>query len=547
MKNLFALLILLLSFQISAAQEINENQKIATSIKIWGFLKYYHPEVASGKFDWDEQLTKLIVLTEKTTNKEELSAVYVNWIKQLGPINKQKTNSDIKIKYINKNFDMSWTQNKNLLSNELSQLLKNIEENRQKKKQHFVKANSVGGVEIINEKEYKDFDWTKRELRLITIARYWNIIEYFYPYKYATDKKWDDVLTEMIPKFINPKTEEDFHLAMLELVVCIDDSHGMFITPLTNKYFGFKWLHSRFKIIDTKAVITSFYNDSLAKKDDIQIGDVISKVNGVPINQLLLKNRKYINASNEAMKLNNSYYSIFNGNTDSVFVEVERDGVVATKKYNRYFKKDLKIKIPVNDKWKIINNSIGYVNMGDLILNDVDQMMKELGDTKVIIFDIRNYPNGTMYKIAQYLMQENTPFVKFTIPDLTYPGKFKWVKDYTCGSNIKNKYTGKIILLVNEKTQSHAEFTAMALQKGENVITIGSQTAGADGNVSEIILAGGFGSMMTGIGVYYPDESETQRVGIKVDIEVKPTIKGIKEARDEVLEKAIELAIQSQK
>jgi C-terminal processing protease CtpA/Prc len=41
--------------------------------------------------------------------------------------------------------------------------------------------------------------------------------------------------------------------------------------------------------------------------------------------------------------------------------------------------------------------------------------------------------------------------------------------------------------------------------------------------------------------VYYPDGTETQRVGIIPDIYVTPTIKGIKEGRDELLEKAIEI------
>ncbi|WP_206367765.1 hypothetical protein [Sphingobacterium chungjuense] len=47
--------------------------------------------------------------------------------------------------------------------------------------------------------------------------------------------------------------------------------------------------------------------------------------------------------------------------------------------------------------------------------------------------------------------------------------------------------------------------------------------------------------MISGIGVYYPDGTETQRVGVAPDIEVKPTIDGIKAGRDELLEKAIEL------
>jgi C-terminal processing protease CtpA/Prc len=43
------------------------------------------------------------------------------------------------------------------------------------------------------------------------------------------------------------------------------------------------------------------------------------------------------------------------------------------------------------------------------------------------------------------------------------------------------------------------------------------------------------------LGIYYPDGKETQRVGIVPDIEVKPTIQGVREGRDELMEKAVEL------
>ena len=45
---------------------------------------------------------------------------------------------------------------------------------------------------------------------------------------------------------------------------------------------------------------------------------------------------------------------------------------------------------------------------------------------------------------------------------------------------------------------------------------------------------------MTGIGVYYPDGSETQQVGIKIDEIITPTIQSVREGRDIVLEKALE-------
>ena len=91
------------------------------------------------------------------------------------------------------------------------------------------------------------------------------------------------------------------------------------------------------------------------------------------------------------------------------------------------------------------------------------------------------------------------------------------------------------------KRHSQAEYTTMAFQTAPNVCVIGSTTAGADGNVSTIILPGNLQTYISGIGVYYPDGTETQRVGIVPDIEVKPTIEGIRNGIDEPLQKAIEI------
>lgn len=168
--------------------------------------------------------------------------------------------------------------------------------------------------------------------------------------------------------------------------------------------------------------------------------------------------------------------------------------------------------------------------------------MDILSNTQAIIFDIRNYPKGTMYAISEYLNESPREFVKFTTPDLSYFGKFNWTETISCGRKNPKAYSGKVILLVNEITQSHAEFTTMCLQTANNAVIIGSQTSGADGNVSRINFVGGFETMFTGIGVFYPNEKETQRIGIVPDIEITPTIKGIKNGKDEVLEKAIQVA-----
>ncbi len=79
----------------------------------------------------------------------------------------------------------------------------------------------------------------------------------------------------------------------------------------------------------------------------------------------------------------------------------------------------------------------------------------------------------------------------------------------------------------------------MAFQSSPNVKVIGSQTAGADGNVTAIVLPGGIFTMISSIGIFYPDNSPTQGIGVKIDDIVKPTLRGIIDRKDELLQKAI--------
>ena len=122
-------------------------------------------------------------------------------------------------------------------------------------------------------------------------------------------------------------------------------------------------------------------------------------------------------------------------------------------------------------------------------------------------------------------------------PNKENPGEFKFGEPLSIPAS-KQPYTGKVVVLVNENSQSQSEYTTMAFQAGVHTTVIGSATAGADGDVSKIDLPGGLVTMISGIGVYYPDGTETQRVGIVPDIEVTPTIEGIKNGKDEVLEAA---------
>jgi C-terminal processing protease CtpA/Prc len=542
MKKILFIVFFLL-FQHSFSKPITETQKLATTAKIWGFLKYYHPNVADGSQNWDDQLFQILPKVEEAQSAEAFSLVIENWITSLGEIKAYKPEKSYsKVDYFDKNFDLSWINKNELFSKSLSKKLKFIEENRIQGKQYYVDFARKGGMplQFNNEVKYTDFKWTDKNLRLLALFRYWNYIEYFFPYKYQMDENWDKVLVEMLPRFFAPKSEKDFVLVMREISIKLNDTHASTQMPQLFEYFGDKFIPVDVKIIDEKAIVVGLKNDSLAKINDIKIGDVITKVEGKTIAEILKENWKYIEGSNKPSILKNSYWAIFNGKSPSFEIEFIREGKTALKSINRYKYQDLKIQFPQKEKWKILEGNIGYVDFDALDAEDVPNLITELKNTNAVIFDDRKRPHDVMFAISDWLNPEEKEFARFLDPDISYPGRYVWKNEIEkCGKNNADYYKGKVIVLIDEKAVSHSEFTAMSLKTAPNVTLIGSQTGGADGANYRFSIIKGFSTSFTCYGVFYSNKKETQRIGIVPDIEVKPTILGIQHGRDEVLERAI--------
>lgn len=191
--------------------------------------------------------------------------------------------------------------------------------------------------------------------------------------------------------------------------------------------------------------------------------------------------------------------------------------------------------------FSFLSNNIGYINIKTIKEDNIELIKSVFKNTNGIIIDLRNYPSYFFpFSLSSYFVSSNTPFAKWTVGNPDNPGEFTFTSSSVTPKS-DDTYQGKLVLLVNEDTQGQVEYMAMMFQAGNKTTVIGSQTSGANGFISQITLPGGLKTNITGVGVYYPDGRQTQRVGIIPDIIVKPTIKGILEGRDELLEKAIEI------
>lgn len=138
-KRILLVTILICGNILFAKSDFTEEHKLATTAKVWGFLKYFHPDVANGKFNWDEELFKILPEIKNSRSKEELSEIYLKWINGLGDI-ETCTNCELKdgVEYFDKNFNLDWISDAGIFTQELSDKLKFIELNRHQGKKYYV-------------------------------------------------------------------------------------------------------------------------------------------------------------------------------------------------------------------------------------------------------------------------------------------------------------------------------------------------------------------------------------------------------------------------
>ncbi|WP_288458691.1 S41 family peptidase [uncultured Chryseobacterium sp.] len=536
--SLFIILFLNLHF---SAQTLSENQKLESLCKVWGFLKYYHPNVSKGQFNWDQQLFQKIDELENINDKDQLNELYSNWIESLGKIEdcKNCVNDNDKV-YFLKNFDLGWMDDQHIFSENVREKLKFIENNRNIGENYYFGLNGRK-VYFRNENSYGS-KFTSKQTALLELFRYWNYVEYFFAYKYKTDQNWNDVLREMIPKFLAVDNDESYHLALAELVTKTDDSHAFLFSKLNSiNQYGRKNVPVQYSYAEGKLVVTKIYPTIFNEENPLKTGDVIYDVEGLTIPQKVNLFGKYLPASNSWGKINKSKYLFLYTNKDSLELKIEREGINLVLKVKTYLQKEIIRENPtVPEKWKFLDDEkkMGYVNMGLIKRSDLNDMFENLKNTESIIFDSRNYPNMTILPLSRLLLPENKIYYEFIFPETNYLSKFYRRKN-NIGRNNPDYYKGNVVILVNEVTQSQAETTVMMLKQHPKAKVIGGYTSGANGDVISFNIAG-LKTCFTGLGAYYPDGRETQRIGIIPDIIVLPTVKGIQQGKNEILERALE-------
>ncbi len=540
-----ALLVLAVSIPAAlAAQEPGLTERLTALAKMWGFLKYYDNGVSGSEVDWDQVLIENLPRVKQAGTKDAFNHVLLMMIRAAGMQN-QARNVNMPVKET----DLAWMDDARLFLPITSALLNEVYLSHQFLANEYAKATEgTGEAYFPREKEYEDMADPAEEYRLLGLFRYWNIVRYFYPYRNLMKRDWNQVLETFIPRVMAAATRLDYSLAILEMAALINDSHGAATSDEIRRFWGEYLAPFKPRWVEGKMVVVKTYPALLAGAD-IRAGDIVTAVNGIPVDTLRLEKYKYIRGSNEAFREQFLCAYLLRSPAQAMALTLERSGArldinVACSPISLVDEEEL-ASLAARDKYSLFPGNIGYIDLNLLETSDVAAAFALVGNAQAIIFDMRCVPNGTLYELSKYLYPRSFNFARPIIPDLRFPGLFMFGLPYfTAGPAAENPgyCKGRVILVVNEDTYSQGEFTTQALKAVPGAVVIGSQTAGAGGNVSKLTIPGNIVLAFTGTGGLFFDNSQIQGAGVGIDIVVQPTVAGIQAGRDEWLDRAFEYA-----
>lgn len=373
-------------------------------------------------------------------------------------------------------------------------------------------------------------------MRIGDVINTWNLFQHFYPYFDVVNVDWSDAFRRAAAKCFTDRSDWDFLITLREMTAKLKDGHVRVNSKASKSYVPpISW-----EFIEGKLVITGVYSEDIQLKP----GDVVDKIDGQDPESYFNVVRSRISAATDGWMKGRANYESLQGDKDSkllLVVEKREVELVRNMTANELYRKSF---VGAKaDKTRLIGEDIVYVNINNADMKDIDTLLPQIKAAKALICDLRGYPRSTINLIT-YLMtkEENTKWM--FVPQIIYPDHKNVAGYQEHGWNLKPSETHidtKVIFLTDGSAISYAE-SYMSYIEGFNLATIvGQPTAGTNGNVNPFTLPGGYNISWTGMKVLKHDGSQHHGVGIIPDVLVNKTIKGVKEGRDEFLEKAIEI------
>ena len=389
---------------------------------------------------------------------------------------------------------------------------------------------------------------TNEALHYTDVIIAWTIFQHFYPYFDVVEVDWDAVLTETLRRAGDDRTPEAFLQTLRWMVAQLGDGHGRVQHPLEEEKARPPFLVDEVK---DKVVIVAVAD---AEADEgaggvtdegnacFRRGDVVTSLDGVPSERVLDEAEAYISGSPQ-WKRHRALSEFGLGDRGSqAHLTLRRLDKTLTCTVTRSSTGTLQEARP--EPIAELQPGVYYVDLSRAEMAAITAQAPTLAAAKGVVFDLRGYPNSN-HEVLRYLTQKPLRSARWEVPEIIYPDGVNLVGyDTPDRWTLPPKapyFTGKIVFLTDVRVISYAESVMGIVEYYKLGDIVGQPTAGANGNVNPFTLPGDYTIRWTGMRVIKHDGSQHHLIGIRPTVPVERTLEGVREGRDEVLERALDL------
>jgi C-terminal processing protease CtpA/Prc len=391
------------------------------------------------------------------------------------------------------------------------------------------------------DRRYDEMTEPALEFRLLAVVKLWTILHDFFPYLHLTGD-WDAVLPEFIARMEQARDGREYALALAEMGARANDGHvSLTGNPTLDALYGKAPAPVAVRWIEDAWVVTAV--GEAARGSGVEAGDVVLTLDGEPVAARDATLRRYLAASTEAgmrRKVADRLLSGPDGSPLALTVRGRGDQVREVR-----LKRGAWTPRPAGETVRVLPGNLGYADLTRLTEAEVEGMFERVKGTRALILDMRGYPNGTAWSITPHLNTRGAtqgPLFRRRLVSGLYDERSQTSLDFTQALPsypVPSKYAGRTVMLIDERTVSQAEHSGLFFEAANGTRFIGSQTAGANGDVTYFALPGIASVRFSGHDVRHADGRQLQRIGLVPDVPAAPTIQGIRDGKDEVLDRAV--------
>lgn len=547
--------------------------------KVWNFTKYYHPALADGTVNADTLFLRNLKLVDKVKDHKQFNLFVASFLEGLPEVKAKAKPAPRTEKILRNNADLSWLSSVGAKSRKK---LDFMFKHRHTDSIHHYVPDVMFHTAIPNEPEYPyPVDQNvPYEMRMLALAKLQGAVDYLFPHKYLMDEDFDAVVKRNLPLFANCASRMAYERLLLEVTSTFNDTHAFkIIKQIKNKNTIFKTFFYppfSYSVFDNEIVVTDCMVPENCEEGGLQKGDVIVGINEKTVAEVVGEVSRLVSVSNRPTLRNylSEYLNnlVWQSDGASFSLRVRRDGQESVKTVPFVSAKEAeKIqlitaylnerapKTRTDDGLDVLPDNIAYINIHEtyrfienapehLMYQKMDSLLALAGSKKGIIFDMREYPDwgGFTYtfipKRFGKLPHRHADYFQANKAELgTYIVNNK-IENYN-NASLKTDgihYQGKVVLIVDPRTLSMSEWHTMSLQHTfPQSITIGEQSAGADGDEKSIAIPGGYQVYFTGNAIFYQDGTPAQRKGVRIDRTIPLTREAVLSEKDTLLEEAM--------